>query len=99
LPRYTPIHATCEDYRAGATIDLEHDRADADRTLSCPTLALWSATGIGRAYDVPAIWRARAPDLHGRALDCGHFLAEERPDEITAALLAFLADHQSCSSR
>jgi haloacetate dehalogenase len=85
------IHATCEDYRAGATIDLEHDRADADRPLACPTLVLWSRTGIGSAYDVPAIWRTRAPDLRGRALDCGHFLAEERPDETTRELLAFLA--------
>jgi haloacetate dehalogenase len=84
------IHATCEDYRAGATIDLEHDRADADRTLSCPTLVLWSRTGIGSAYDVPTIWRRRAPDLSGRALDCGHFLAEEVPDQTVAELLAFL---------
>jgi haloacetate dehalogenase len=85
------IHATCEDYRAGATIDLEHDRADADRTLSCPTLVLWSTAGIGSAYDVPTIWRTRAPDLRGRALDCGHFLAEERPEETAAEVLAFIA--------
>jgi haloacetate dehalogenase len=86
------IHATCEDYRAGATIDLEHDRADAGSALSCPTLVLWSSSGIGSAYDVPAIWRARAPDLHGQGLDCGHFLAEERPAEITRELLAWFAD-------
>jgi haloacetate dehalogenase len=85
------IHATCEDYRAGATIDLEHDRADADRALACPTLVLWSASGIGSAYDVPAIWHARAPDLRGRTFDCGHFLAEERADEVTAELRAFFA--------
>jgi haloacetate dehalogenase len=84
------IHATCEDYRAGATIDLEHDRADAEQTLSCPTLVLWSATGIGSAYDVHRIWRRRAPDLRGRALDCGHFLAEERPGETARELLGFL---------
>jgi haloacetate dehalogenase len=84
------IHATCEDYRAGATIDLEHDRADADRTVSCPTLVLWSRPGIGSAYDVPTIWRRRAPELSGRALDCGHFLAEEVPDQIVPELLAFL---------
>src|SRR3954469_13736940 len=59
--------------------------------LSCPTLVLWSATGIGSAYDVHRIWRRRAPDLRGRALDCGHFLAEERPDETARELLAFLA--------
>lgn len=89
---FTPaaIEASCEDYRAGAGIDLTHDRADADRTLSCPVLALWSEAGLGRAYDVERIWRQRAPDLRGRALDCGHFLAEERPGETAAELLAFL---------
>ena len=86
------IHATCEDYRAGATIDLVHDAADADRDIACPTLVLWSATGIGSAYDVPAIWGERAPDLRGRALDCGHFVAEERPEEVAAELLAFLSE-------
>jgi haloacetate dehalogenase len=85
------IHATCEDYRAGATIDLVDDDADADVRLACPTLVLWSSGGIGSAYDVAAIWRARAPDLSGRALDCGHFIAEERPEETAAELLAFLA--------
>jgi haloacetate dehalogenase len=89
---FTPaaIHATCEDYRAGATIDLAHDQADADRTLSCPVLALWSKAGIGSAYDVERIWAQRAPDLRGKALDGGHFLPEERPGETSAELLAFL---------
>jgi haloacetate dehalogenase len=85
------VHATCEDYRAGATIDLVHDAADADATLDCPVLALWSGPGLGSHYDVEAIWRARAPDLVARPLDCGHFLAEERPDETAAALLELLA--------
>jgi haloacetate dehalogenase len=86
------IHATCEDYRAGASIDLVHDDIDADALLSCPVLVLWSKAGIGDAYDVPGIWRERAPDLVARAFDCGHFLAEERPDETTAELEAFLAE-------
>jgi haloacetate dehalogenase len=85
------IHATCEDYRAGATIDLDHDRADADRPVECPTLALWSAAGLGRAYDVADIWRRRAPDFTGAALDCGHFLAEERPEETAKALAAHIS--------
>jgi len=85
------IHATCEDYRAGAGIDLVHDRADTDKPIGCPTLALWSARGLGTSYDVADIWRRRAPRFTGQALDCGHFLAEERPQETTAALLSFLS--------
>ncbi|HET6186165.1 MAG TPA: alpha/beta hydrolase [Trebonia sp.] len=89
------IHASCEDYRAGAGIDLVHDQADIGRPLSCPVLALWSKTGIGRAYDVERTWAERAPDLRGRALDCGHFLAEERPAETAAELLAFLTEDRT----
>ncbi len=85
------VRATCEDYRAGATIDLVHDRADAGRPIACPMLVLWSRSGIGSAYDVLAIWRDQATDVAGEALDCGHFLAEERPAEIAASLLAFLS--------
>jgi haloacetate dehalogenase len=85
------IHATCEDYRAGATIDLEHDRGDASRQLACPTLVLWSRPGIGNTYDVPGIWHERAPHFTAAALDCGHFLAEERPQETTDALRSFLS--------
>lgn len=85
------VHATCEDYRAGASIDLVHDRADEATQLSCPTLTLWSAGGLGAHYDVPGIWHQRAPALTGHALDCGHFLAEERPEQTAAALLAFLS--------
>jgi haloacetate dehalogenase len=83
------VHATCEDYRVGATIDLVHDRAET-RRLGCPVLVLWSEPGIGSAYDVLAIWSAGADDVRGRALDCGHFLAEERPDEVAIELAAFL---------
>ncbi len=87
------IHATCEDYRAGATIDLVHDRADLGRRVTCPLLALWGARGfVGRAFNVLAVWRERAADVRGRALSCGHFPAEEAPDETLAELLAFLAD-------
>jgi haloacetate dehalogenase len=84
------IRATCEDYRAGATIDLAHDREDGGRRISCPLLVLWSAAGLGSSYDVLGIWREEADDVHGHALDCGHFLAEERPRETAAALVAFL---------
>lgn len=85
------IHATCEDYRAAATIDLEHDRADRDRKIVPPLLVLWGKLGvIERCYDVLALWRARAGRVEGRALPCGHFLAEEAPAETLTALSAFL---------
>jgi haloacetate dehalogenase len=85
------IHATCEDYRAGATIDLIHDKEDADQPLRCPLLVLWSAGGLGQQYDVEMIWRRRAADFRGRAIDCGHFIAEERADETVTELRSFLA--------
>lgn len=84
------IHATCEDYRAAASIDLEHDRADRDRTLGCPLLVLWGGRGfVGKRYDVPGVWRARAADLQAQALDCGHFLPEEAPEATYRALRDF----------
>ncbi len=85
------IHASCEDYRAAASIDLEHDRADADRKVTCPLLALWGGRGVvGQTYDVLATWREKAEDVRGKALDCGHYLPEEQPEETLKALLAFL---------
>jgi haloacetate dehalogenase len=85
------IHASCEDYRAAAGIDLEHDAEDLDRKLACPLLVLWGAKGVvARSYDVLAVWRERARQVSGRALPCGHFLPEEAPEDTLAALLAFL---------
>ena len=86
------IHASCEDYRAGASLDLVHDEADLDRKVSCPLLALWGAKGmLERFHDVLACWRERASEVRGRAIDCGHFLAEEAPDETHAELRAFFS--------
>jgi len=84
------IHASCEDYRAGATIDLAHDRDDAAARITCPVLLLWSASGIGSSYDVRGLWEREATDVRGQALDCGHFLAEELPGPVVSELLAFL---------
>ena len=91
---YTPqtIHAICEDYRAAATIDLEHDGADAHLRIQAPVLALWGAMGVvGALYDVLETWREKAVDVRGRALPCGHTPQEEVPEATLAELLAFLA--------
>ncbi len=87
------IHGTCEDYRAGASIDLVHDEADFDNKVSCPLLVLWSATSYaGLTQDVLQVWREYATDVRGHSLPCGHYLAEEMPDETYTALRAFLLD-------
>ena len=87
------IHATCEDYRAAASIDLVHDDADMDRKVTCPVLALWGEKGVmHRMYDVVAVWRERAVNVSGKALPCGHFLAEEAPEETLTELRSFLKD-------
>lgn len=88
------IHASCEDYRAGATIDLEHDRADrtAGNRVACPLLVLWGDQGfVHRMYDVLSVWRDYASHVRGHSLPCGHFLAEEQPAALCEALEAFLA--------
>lgn len=88
----TTIHATCEDYRAGASIDLVYDDEDyGTRQVTCPLFALWSAKGyVGRNCDVLATWREYATDVRGQALPCGHYLPEEMPEETYTALKAFL---------
>lgn len=88
------IHAMCEDYRAGASIDLALDEADrkAGRRIACPVLALWGDRGaMPLWYDVVSVWREWADDVQGRGIDCGHYLAEEAPEDTLAALEPFLA--------
>jgi len=86
------LHAMCEDYRAGASIDLQHDEADLATQLRCPTLVLWGVHGaMHRLFDVLETWRPRAPDARGSALPGGHWLPEECPQEVSAALAEFLA--------
>jgi haloacetate dehalogenase len=86
------IRATCDEYRAGASIDLVHDRADRGRKLTMPLLVLWghhSAQGSG--YDVLAVWREHAETVSGHGIDGGHFLPEEAPEETYRALRGFFA--------
>ena len=86
------LHAMCEDYRAGATIDLEHDKADLKTKVKCPLLALWGGKGaMEQLYDVTATWKERASDLRGKALPGGHWLPEQLPNEVTSELLSFLS--------
>jgi haloacetate dehalogenase len=85
------LHAMCEDYRAGAGIDLEHDRADLQRKVACPLLVLWGLKGaMDHLYDVPATWHARASEVHAQGLNCGHWMPEELPDEVYTQLHRFL---------
>ena len=86
------IRATCDEYRAGATIDLAHDRVDHGHRLAMPLLVLWGQrSSQGSGYDVLAVWRNHAENVSGRAIDGGHFLAEEAPDATYRALHSFLS--------
>jgi len=89
------IHATCEDYRAAASIDLEHDAVDvaAGRKVTCALLALWGEKGVvHRLFDPLRDWAAVATDVRGKALPAGHYLAEELPGETLAELQAFFGN-------
>jgi haloacetate dehalogenase len=85
------VHAMCEDYRAAASIDLEHDEADLSKKVACPLLTLWAANGaMGRMYDNLAVWRERASNVSGKGLPGGHVLQETAPEQTLAELQAFL---------
>ena len=87
------IHASCEDYRASASIDLDLDRADLGRKIACPLLVLWGGRGVvERYFDPVALWQARAEEVEAQKFDCGHFLPEERPEETLSAFLTFFGD-------
>jgi len=90
------IHAICEDYRAGASIDLEMDEADfkAGRKVERPLLLLWGATGgVGRNQNSMEIWPRYASDIRaGKALPSGHYVNEEAPEETYTELRAFFRD-------
>ena len=86
------IHASCEDYRAAATIDIAHDDVDQGRKLRMPILTLWAKRGvIETCFDALALWRQRAERVEGEALDTTHYMAEEIPDDIAARMSDFFA--------
>ena len=85
------IHGMCEDYRAGASIDLKHDEADLSKKIACPLLTLWGLKGpMGRIFDVLAIWKDKGVNVSGKGLPGGHNLQEEIPELVLAELRPFL---------
>ena len=94
------VHAICEDYRAAATLDFAHDEADrrAGKRITCPVLALWGGRGkLEEWYDVPGVCREWADEVRGQALECGHYLPEEAPEETCSELRALFGAGQSAS--
>jgi haloacetate dehalogenase len=91
--RASAIHAMCEDYRAAATIDLEHDRADAARRIDCPVHVLWGERGVVHRLFTPLEdWLGKcAHEVTGRVVPTGHYIAEEAPDLVAAELEGFFA--------
>ena len=92
------VNSTCAEYRS-IELDLEHDEADRGRKIDCPMLVLWGTNmtkrpswQTGAKLDIVETWRERAHSVRGRGLDCGHFLPEERPEEVIEELFAFLAE-------
>jgi haloacetate dehalogenase len=84
------IRGVCEDYRAAVSIDLEHDRADLPRRIEMPMLVLWGEKShVNRSYKPMEAWQARASDVHGKMLPCGHYPAEQVPDETYEELSRF----------
>jgi haloacetate dehalogenase len=84
------IHAVCEDYRAAVSIDLDHDRADLERKIEMPMLVLWGEKShVNRSYKPIEAWKERAANVAGEMLPCGHYPAEQVPDETYEKLKAF----------
>lgn len=85
------IHGSCSDYRAAAGIDLEHDAADIDRKVACPTLALWGGNGVmHKLFDMAAAWRKRCAKVSPQTLPGGHFFVDQFPIETARVLTDFL---------
>jgi haloacetate dehalogenase len=85
------VHGICEDYRASAGIDLEHDKVDRNKRIQTPLLVLWGANGVvGKIWNVLEGWQKYADDLSGFAVpNCGHFVPEEQPEICLKAMMEF----------
>lgn len=87
------IHASCADYRAGATIDLEHDAADLDVRLTCPTFPIWGADGLLKGlFDIEAEWAGRCQNVRGSTVSGGHFFPEQSPRDTARVIREVLAE-------
>jgi haloacetate dehalogenase len=86
------IHGMCEDYRAAASIDLEHDKADLSKKIACPLHVLWAQPGaMANLYDVRAIWKERGTNVTGKGMPGGHNMQEGAPAQVLSELQAFLS--------
>ena len=85
------IHGSCSDYRAAASIDLEHDAADLDKKVACPTLVFWGSNGVmHKLFDIGAAWRKRCEYVATESLPGGHFFIDQFPAETAQILAKFL---------
>jgi len=91
MSRKNAAHAQCEDYRAGASIDLEIDKADLDKKLTMPLFVLWGDNNpLNKNVDIVSIWQERALDVRGHGVPSGHWLPEEVPDQLIKEVSAFI---------
>lgn len=94
LQREGSVHAQCEDYRAAATIDLEHDRADLDKKLTCPLLVLWGDQNpLNKDTDIVSIWKERANDVRGHGTPSAHWLPEQIPEQVIEEVTSFIEEN------
>ena len=94
MKREGSAHAQCEDYRAAARIDLQHDRADLEKKLKCPVLVLWGDENpLNKGVDIVSIWKERATDVRGHGTPSAHWLPEQIPDQVIREVKNFIDEH------